>query len=86
MDLRDAAPPPACLEPDTEIGYPAGNALARQAQDAGHNGIVYPPVRHAGGTCIVALWSHAVQSVDQGSVIRATWRGAPEPLIEFGAA
>ncbi len=82
VDLRGVDPAPACLDPDPGIGYPAGNALARQARDAGHNGIVYPAVRHPGGTWIVALWPHAVQSVTQGAILRATWKGSRTPLIE----
>jgi len=71
-----------CLHPEKSIGYPAGNALADAARARGLNGIIYPSVRHAGGTCIVALFPHAVQSVAQGDVYRMTWRGNPEPVIE----
>jgi len=71
-----------CLHPEKGVGYPAGNALADAARARGLNGIIYPSVRHAGGTCIAALFPHAVQSVAQGDVYRMTWRGAPEPVIE----
>lgn len=71
-----------CLHPDKGVGYPAGNALADAARARGLNGIIYPSVRHAGGTCIAALFPHAVQSVAQGDIYRMTWRGAPEPAIE----
>ena len=82
IDLRDTRPPPLCLHPDPAIGYPPGNALADIVRAHGHNGIVYPSVRHAGGTCLVALFPHAVQSVAQGGVIRIGWRGIPEPEVE----
>jgi RES domain-containing protein len=82
VDLRGVEPRPACLHPDVEIGYPAGNTLARETRDAGHNGVVYPSVRHSSGTCIAALWPHAVQSVTQGSIVRATWSGSRTPTIE----
>lgn len=82
VDLRGADPTPACLHPDPTIGYSAGNALAEATRSEGLNGIVYPSVRHTGGTCIVALWPHAVQSVVQGDVYRATWSGSPEPVFE----
>jgi RES domain-containing protein len=82
VDLREAVPRPDCLDPDPAIGYPAGNVLAAEAMAAGHNGIVYPSVRHAGGTCVVALWPHAVQSVAQGAIWRMAWTGAPSPTIE----
>jgi hypothetical protein len=81
LDLRELKPRPSCLDPDRAIGYPAGNALADSARAQGLNGIVYPAVRHEGGTCLVALWPHAVQSVAQGNVHRATWTGSPEPVI-----
>jgi RES domain-containing protein len=79
VDLRAADPRPDCLHPDPTVGYPAGNALADQVRNEGHNGIVYPSVRHNEGTCIVALWPSAVQSVAQGRILRATWAGTPMP-------
>jgi RES domain-containing protein len=82
VDLREVTPPPDCLHPDPARGYPAGNALARAAREAGHNGVVYPSVRDPGGTCLVALWPHAVQSVAQGDVLRTTWNGPGPPVVE----
>ena len=82
VDLRGLEPRPDCLHPDVAIGYPAGNALAQQTREAGHNGIVYPSVRHPEGTCLVALWPHAVQSVTQGAIVRAIWSGSRTPMIE----
>lgn len=76
IDLR-AFPDHPSLDPDTAKGYPAGNALAAQARGEGHNGIIYPSVRHAGGTCIAALWPNVVQSVVQGAMHRLTWSGKP---------
>ncbi len=81
LDLRDAPGHP-CLNADNTIGYRAGNALADRVRGEGLNGIIYPSVRHKGGTCIVALWPHAVQSVRQGDVVRLTWSGNPQPKIE----
>ena len=52
------------------------------ARAAGHNGIIYPSVRHAGGTCIVALWPNVVQSVVQGAVYRLIWSGMPDFSVE----
>ena len=48
------------LDPDPAIGYAAGNIVAAQARVEGHNGIIYPSVRHEGGTCIAALWPNVV--------------------------
>jgi len=80
-DLRGVEPKPACLHPDPVIGYPAGNEVADAARARGDNGIVYPSVRHAGGTCLVALWPAAVQSVAQGRVLRLQWKGERRPEV-----
>ena len=80
VDLRKAGSL-RCLNPDPAIGYPAGNAVADAARARGLNGIVYPSVRHAGGTCLAALWPHVVQSVAQGGLYRFEWSGGPEPRI-----
>ncbi len=77
VDLRPAPNHPS-LHPDPGIGYPAGNVVAATARVAGHNGIIYPSVRHDGGTCIAALWPNAVQSVVQGAMYRLTWSGRPD--------
>ncbi len=80
LDLRTVRGNP-CLSPDKSIGYPAGNALAAKVRVAGVNGIIYPSIRHQGGTCLVALFPHAVQSVIQGSMYRISWNGNPTPDI-----
>jgi RES domain-containing protein len=81
VDLRDAKPRPEVLDPDPGKSYAAGNAFADAVRSAGHYGIVYPSMRHAGGTCLVALTPHAVQSVAQGAVIRLAWTGKPGPRV-----
>lgn len=82
LDLR-GHPEHQCLNPDKLIGYPAGNALAEATRTRGLNGIIYPSVRHPGGTCLVALFPHAVQSVAQGEVYRIVWDGKPEPTVRL---
>lgn len=79
VDLRGVSPRPECLHPDPAVAYPVGNACAERTRHNGYIGIVYPSVRHKGGTCLVALWPAAVQSVAQGRVLRATWKGNPTP-------
>lgn len=74
IDLRELPDHPA-LDADKAKGYPVGNAIAAQARADGHNGIIYPSVRHEGGTCIAALWPNVVQSVVQGAMYRLTWSG-----------
>lgn len=76
VDLRPVPDHP-CLDPDTAAGYPVGNAIAAMARAEGHNGIIYPSVRHSDGTCIAALWPNVVQSVVPGAMHRLTWSGAP---------
>jgi len=77
VDLRQRSDHPS-LHPDPAIGYAAGNAVAAAARSEGHNGIIYPSVRHPGGTCIVALWPNVVQSVAQGQIWRLRWTGTPD--------
>lgn len=81
VDLRDINPTSVCLNPDPQIGYPAGNVLAGDVRNAGVNGVTYPSVRHSAGTNIVALWPHAVQSVAQGQVHRIVWNGNAKPIV-----
>lgn len=81
LDMRPVPEHPA-LAPDKGIGYPHGNRLAAEARRAGLNGIVYPSVRHKGGTCFAILRPAAVQSVRQGDVWRLSWKGRPEPVVQ----
>jgi hypothetical protein len=80
VDLRQAPAHP-CLDPNPALGYPLGNAIADAARARGLNGLIYPSVRRSGGTCIAALFPHAVQSVAPGGVYRFAWSGGPEPAI-----
>lgn len=82
VDVRAVRPRPDYLDPNPAKSYSAGNRLADAVRAAGHYGIVYPSVRAPGGTCLVALVPHAVQSVAQGKVIRLSWKGAPGPEVE----
>ncbi len=77
VDLRGLPDHPD-LDPNAATGYPAGNALAAQTRAEGHNGVIYPSVRHQGGTCIAALWPNVVQSVVQGAMYRLIWSGDPD--------
>lgn len=81
VDLRDGPEHP-CLDANPGIGYPAGNLVAASARAEGHIGIIYPSVRHADGTCIVALWPNVVQSVAQGAIHRLIWPGTENYKIE----
>lgn len=81
-DLRGAGPAQPCLHPDSSVGYPAGQALARRLRtETGSNGIVYPSVRHQNGTCLVAFRPDLVQNLRQGGIWRLEWRGSPEAAV-----
>ena len=81
-DLRGLARGPKCVHPDTGIGYPAGQAFAKQLLAAGRVlGVVYPSVRRTGGTCLAAFHPYVVQNVRQGGLWRLTWAGNPEPEV-----
>jgi len=81
VDVRRVTPRPDFLDPRPDRSYLPGNQFANSVRAAGHYGIVYPSVRHAGGTCLVALVPHAVQAVAQGRVIRMCWTGKPGPVV-----
>jgi RES domain-containing protein len=80
-DLRDAEVD-LVLHQDLAVAYPAGQKLARQLQaDFSSNGIIYPSVRHAGGTCLVCFRPDMVQNLRQGGIWRLEWQGAPQPTV-----
>src|SRR5262249_40861498 len=81
VDLREAKSKPEFLHPDPDKAYPAGNVFADAVRHAGHYGVVYPSVRHAGGTCIVALVRHAVNSLAQGAVTGLAGGGPSGPQV-----
>ena len=76
-DIRALSPVPRCLDPEVAVGYPEGQALARELIDAGSRGLIYPSVRNMGGTCIVAFEDNAVQDVTPGSCWQIVWNGSP---------
>jgi len=81
LDLRQQPAHP-CLGADIATAYPLGNTLADRARGNAVNGIVYPSVRHPGGTCVALLRPAAVQSVRQGDVYRLVWDGTPAPTVD----
>ena len=84
-DLRGAGDadrrPGGVLGEDTAAAYPAGQALARRLQALGSNGLIYPSVRHPGGTCLAAFRPSLVQNLRQGALWRLTWAGSRVPEI-----
>jgi hypothetical protein len=78
-DLRDDARFADCLAPDS---YVASQGLAEALLGAGSLGVVYPSVRHAGGTCVACFRPALVANVRRGTTYRFTWRGTPVPEVE----
>ena len=77
-DLRNASEFAAILAPDS---YLASQAFAKRLLDSGSLGIVYPSVRHAGGTCIACFRPTLVVNVRKHKRYRFTWKGDPIPKI-----
>lgn len=69
-----------CLDP---ASYVPSQQLAETLLEAGSLGIVYPSVRHAGGTCLACFRPALVGNVRRGKTWRFTWRGTPEPAIKL---
>jgi hypothetical protein len=61
------------LQPDS---YRASQQLGRRLLDQGSAGIVYPSVRHAGGTCLACFRPALVGNVREGSRITFTFPDA----------
>ena len=78
-DLRDAAGWSACLSPTS---YVASQTLAARLLEAGALGVVYPSVRHDGGTCLACFRPALVGRVRRAGTWRFTWEGGAGPRIE----
>lgn len=77
-DLRRARGFKSCLTPDS---YVDAQALAEQLLADGSLGVVYPSVRHKGGTCLACFRPALVTNVRRDKTFRFTWSGSPEPAI-----
>lgn len=79
-DLRNAPEFAECLAPDS---YLASQALAEQLVGDGSLGLVYPSVRHAGGTCVGCFRPALVGNVRKGPTYQFTWAGSLQPVISL---
>jgi RES domain-containing protein len=70
-----------CLAKDS---YVASQSLAEWLLEAGSLGVIYPSVRHAGGTCLACFRPALVMNVRKSSRFRLTWSGSPAPTVEQG--
>lgn len=78
-DFHDLRADPAhkkCLQPES---YRASQQLAGKLLDRGSAGIVYPSVRHAGGTCIACFRPALVANVREGARVTFTFPDAFHP-------
>jgi hypothetical protein len=77
-DLRRARRFRSCLDPES---YVESQGLAERLLDAGALGVVYPSVRHEGGTCLACFRPALVANVRRDKTYRFTWSGTPEPVV-----
>jgi hypothetical protein len=77
-DLRKSPKFDGVLAP---ASYVTSQALSQRLLDTGSSGIVYPSVRHAGGTCIACFRPALVVNVRKDKRYRFTWHGTPIPKI-----
>lgn len=70
------------LNPNVTAGYPEGQKLAMDLRREGREGLIYPSVRHAGGTCLVAFEPQAVRNVRPGAAWDLVWSGTPHYSVE----
>jgi hypothetical protein len=84
-DFHDLRAAPAalrgCLDPES---YVESQALAERLLEADALGVIYPSVRHAGGTCVACFRPALVANVKRGKTYRFVWDGKPEPVISVG--
>ena len=79
-DLRGIDAYQACLDPDS---YIASQALAAELMAQDSMGIIYPSVRHPGGTNLACFRPALVGNVRKAQTYRLTWAGSPQPAVEI---
>jgi RES domain len=72
-DIRGDSGFGKCLNPDS---YAASQRLAAELLDSGSAGIVYPSVRHSGGTCIGCFRPALVNHVRKGGQVSVEFENA----------
>ena len=77
-DLRNAPEFAYALDP---VSYVASQELAVKLLEAGSAGVVYPSVRHPGGTCVGCFRPALVGHVRKDRRYRFVWDGSPVPEI-----
>ena len=77
-DIKGDAAYADCLSPTS---YTKSQALARELLASGSAGIVYPSVRHSGGTCIACFRPALVTNLRQGSRTTVAFDKAGSPPL-----
>lgn len=78
-DIRGQANYESCLQPDT---YAVSQSLGAELLNDGAVGLIYPSVRHEGGTCVVCFRPAVVGNVRRDRRYRFSWDGAQTPKID----
>lgn len=79
-DLRGDKRFAECLSP---ASYVASQELAHRLLSGARSlGVVYPSVRHKGGTCVGCFRPALVMNVRKSTTYRFRWKGTPTPEIE----
>jgi hypothetical protein len=63
--------------------YVDSQELAERLLEEGSLGVVYPSVRHPGGTCLACFRPALVANVRRTRTYRFTWTGSPEPSVSL---
>jgi len=72
-DIRGDSRFATCLDPNS---YATSQKLAGELLDKGSAGLVYPSVRHSGGTCIACLRPALVNNVRKGGQVSVEFENA----------
>ena len=72
-DIRGDSRFAKCLDPDS---YATSQKLAGELLDKGSPGVVYPSVRHSGGTCITCFRPALVNNVRKGGQVSMEFENA----------
>jgi hypothetical protein len=79
-DLRRTRRFRECLNP---ASYVDSQELAERLLEEGSLGVVYPSVRHSGGTCLACFRPALVANVRRARTYRFTWTGSREPNVSL---
>ena len=81
-ELHDLRGDPAFAKCLASHSYVASQTLAERLLERQALGVIYPSVRHPGGTCIASFRPAIVTNVRRSTTYRFTWDGERTPTIE----